>query len=201
MSNICYVQFIVVTDTVGAVLFNVVYFTVTQRHLCAQNFRPGQIALRGWQIYCIHIIFCPLLTLILCLALNVVCLATPLPEGWGAESNLKLLAKRNRKYVKTVNAGPNDSCLHLSEVTKINVESVCSFAKMISDSLGFSGPLQCVNEPTHCSHLALTYGIENEFNSFPTERHLISCYWSACHNAKHSILDVFYCMSVWQICS
>ncbi|XP_076147399.1 uncharacterized protein LOC143131664 [Alosa pseudoharengus] len=58
------------------------------------------------------------------------------------ESNLKVLAKANRKYSKIViHTGTNDVRLRQSEITIQNFISECRFVQQMSDSVTFSGPI------------------------------------------------------------
>ncbi|KAK0149988.1 hypothetical protein N1851_009221 [Merluccius polli] len=71
------------------------------------------------------------------------------------ESYLKLLTKDKSKYHKIViHVGGNDTRLRQSEVTKINVESVCRYAKTMSDTVVFSGPLPNVTSDVMYSRMA-----------------------------------------------
>ena len=75
------------------------------------------------------------------------------------ESYLKLLAKDKRKYHQIViHVGGNDTRLRQSEVTKINVESVCRYAETMSDTAVFSGPLANVTSDVMYSRIIDLHG-------------------------------------------
>ena len=71
------------------------------------------------------------------------------------ESSLKIIAKSNKRYDKIIiHCGGNDTRRKRSEITKINVESVCTFAKTMSDSVIFSGPLPDMTNDEMYSRMA-----------------------------------------------
>ncbi len=71
------------------------------------------------------------------------------------ESQLKLMAKDKRRFKRIViHCGGNDARLRKSEVLKVNVESVCTYAKTMADEVVFSGPLPNVTSDEMFSRMS-----------------------------------------------
>ncbi|KAK0145680.1 hypothetical protein N1851_015399 [Merluccius polli] len=91
------------------------------------------------------------------------------------ESSLTLLAKDKRKYHKIViHVSGNDT-----EVTKMNVESVCRYAKTMSDTVVFSGPLPNVTSDIMYSRMVSFYHWLSRFSWIlvePSAMVLLDCH-------------------------
>ncbi|XP_075883553.1 uncharacterized protein LOC142888930 [Nelusetta ayraudi] len=71
------------------------------------------------------------------------------------EGHLKLIAKNKQRFRRIViHCCFNDAHLKSSEVTKLNVASVCAFARTMSDEVVFSGPLPNVRNDEMFSRMS-----------------------------------------------
>ncbi|XP_075884506.1 uncharacterized protein LOC142889609 [Nelusetta ayraudi] len=71
------------------------------------------------------------------------------------EGHLKLMAKNKRRCRRIViHCGFNDARLKSSEVTKLNIASVCAFAQTMLDEVVFSGPLPNVRNDEMLSRMS-----------------------------------------------
>ena len=80
----------------------------------------------------------------------------------------------------------NDTRLRQSEVTKINVASVCNFAKTMSDSVVFSGPLPNLTSDDMFSRMSsfnrwLSRSVVPNWSGFRTHHHLL---YTSCDPGK-----------------
>ncbi len=98
------------------------------------------------------------------------------------ESKLKLVEKSYHKYSKTViHVSCSDTQLRQSEVTKINIGLVCSYAKNISDTVIFSGPLPSLTSDEMFSHM----GHVTQAKCYVTQQSTTNC--SSCSLQRFNI--------------